>query len=155
MNKKHVTCTNNWRYVVFKNSVNCLHGLVFTADELNWTELNCNKSSYSWTKVCRYNWHSAGSLGWPFSVLKYKYILKIKYTETVYQTALGNCYGLEITKMRSQGKGKRSIAVRNTPHRYGNSLTLNRRVLLWLATLIYFWINCVTATNTNDKKWYA
>ena len=23
------------------------------------------------TKVCRYNWHSAGSLGWPFSVLKY------------------------------------------------------------------------------------
>jgi len=23
-------------------------------------------------KVCRYNWHSAGSLGWPFPVLKYK-----------------------------------------------------------------------------------
>jgi len=25
-------------------------------------------------KVCRYNWHSAGSIGWPFPVLKYKYI---------------------------------------------------------------------------------
>jgi len=26
------------------------------------------------TKVCRYNWHSAaGSLGWPFSMLKYKH----------------------------------------------------------------------------------
>jgi len=24
------------------------------------------------TKVCRYNWHSAGSLGWPFPMLKYK-----------------------------------------------------------------------------------
>jgi len=24
-------------------------------------------------KVCQYNWHSAGSLGWPFPVLKYKY----------------------------------------------------------------------------------
>jgi len=23
------------------------------------------------TKVCRYNWHSAGSVGWPFPVLKY------------------------------------------------------------------------------------
>jgi len=26
------------------------------------------------TKVCRYNWHSAGSLGWPFPTLKYKYV---------------------------------------------------------------------------------
>jgi len=26
------------------------------------------------TKVCRYNWHSAGSLGRPFPALKYKYI---------------------------------------------------------------------------------
>jgi len=24
------------------------------------------------TTVCRYNWHSAGSLGWPFPTLKYK-----------------------------------------------------------------------------------
>ena len=26
----------------------------------------------SGTKVCRYNWHSAGSLGWPFPVIKCK-----------------------------------------------------------------------------------
>ena len=30
------------------------------------------------TKVCRYNWHSAGSLGWPFPTLKYKYIFPNK-----------------------------------------------------------------------------
>jgi len=28
------------------------------------------------TKVCRYNWHSVGSLGWLFLVLQYKYIFK-------------------------------------------------------------------------------
>jgi len=32
-------------------------------------------------KVCRYNWHSAGSLGYSFPMLKYKYIFQIKYTE--------------------------------------------------------------------------
>jgi len=32
--------------------------------------------------------------------------------------------------------------------RAANSLTLIRRVLLWLGTLVYFWINCVTATTT-------
>jgi len=33
--------------------------------------------------VCRYNWHDAGSLGWPFPMLKYKYIFQIKYTEAI------------------------------------------------------------------------
>ena len=34
--------------------------------------------------MCRYSWHSAGSLRWPFSVLlKCRYILQIKYTETI------------------------------------------------------------------------
>ena len=33
--------------------------------------------------VCRYNWHSAGSLGWPFSMPKYKLTFQIKYTETI------------------------------------------------------------------------
>ena len=32
---------------------------------------------------CRYNWHSAGSLGWLFLVVKYKYISQIKYTEAI------------------------------------------------------------------------
>ena len=36
-------------------------------------------------KVCRYNWHSAGSLGWPFTMLKYKYISQIKHTEAINQ----------------------------------------------------------------------
>ena len=45
-----------------------------------------------------YNWHSAGSLGWPFPMVKYKYIFQIKYTEAIYQTALGNCYGLKLPK---------------------------------------------------------
>jgi len=31
------------------------------------------------TKVCRYNWHSAGSLGRSFTMLKYKYIFQIKF----------------------------------------------------------------------------
>ena len=35
------------------------------------------------TKVCRYKWHSAGSLGWPFPMLKHKFIFQIKYTEAV------------------------------------------------------------------------
>jgi len=38
---------------------------------------------YRERKVCRYNWQSAGSLGWPFPMLKYKYIFQTKYTETV------------------------------------------------------------------------
>jgi len=35
------------------------------------------------TIVCRYNWHSAGTLVWPFLVLTYKYIFQIKYMETI------------------------------------------------------------------------
>ena len=30
-----------------------------------------------------YNWHSAGSLGWRFPVLKYEHILQTKYTEAI------------------------------------------------------------------------
>jgi len=47
----------------------------------------------------RYNWHSAGSLRWPFPTPKYKYTFQIERTEQFYQTALGNCYGLNITEM--------------------------------------------------------
>jgi len=35
------------------------------------------------TKVCRYNWHSAGSPGWPFPVLKTNTFFQIKYTEAI------------------------------------------------------------------------
>ena len=56
------------------------------------------------TKVCRYNWHSADSLGWPFPILKYRYIFRIKYTKQFYRIALGNCYGLKLAKCRLQFK---------------------------------------------------
>jgi len=48
-------------------------------------------------RVCRYNWHSAGSRVWPFPMLKYKYIFRTKnIPKQFYQTALGNCYGLKL-----------------------------------------------------------
>jgi len=39
-------------------------------------------------KVCLYSWHSAGSMGWLFQMLKYKYIFQItnflkQHSETV------------------------------------------------------------------------
>jgi len=61
------------------------------------------------TKVCRYNWHSADSLGWPFPILKYRYIFRIKYTKQFYRTAHGNCYGLKLAKCRLQFKKNKYI----------------------------------------------
>ena len=55
---------NYSEHVHFNRSVN-LHR---TTDQLQYEQ------SHSGTKVCRYNWHSAGSRGWPFPMLKYKYI---------------------------------------------------------------------------------
>jgi len=49
--------------------------------------------------VCRYNWHTAGSLGWPFSMLKYKYIFQIKYTEVILSNSTRKLLWFEITKM--------------------------------------------------------
>jgi len=49
--------------------------------------------------VCRYNWHSAGSLGWPFPMLKYEYIYRIKYTETILSISTRKLLCFEITKM--------------------------------------------------------
>jgi len=51
------------------------------------------------TKVCRYNWHSAGSLGWPFPMLKYKYIFQIKYTEAILSNITRKLFWFEISKM--------------------------------------------------------
>ena len=51
------------------------------------------------TKVCRYNWHSAGTLGWPFPTLKYKYVFHIKYTEAVLPNSTRKPLWFEITKM--------------------------------------------------------
>ena len=49
--------------------------------------------------MCRYNWHSAGSLGWPFPMLKYKYILEIKYTEAILSNSTRKLSWVEISKM--------------------------------------------------------
>jgi len=51
------------------------------------------------TKVCRYNWHSAGFLGWPFSMLKYQYIFQIKYTEAILSNSTRKALWFEIIKM--------------------------------------------------------
>jgi len=50
-------------------------------------------------KLCRYNWHSAGSLGWPFPVLRYKCINQIKYTEALLSSSTRNLLRFEISKM--------------------------------------------------------
>ena len=51
---------------------------------------------------------NAGSLGWPFPMLKYKHVFEIKYTEailsSIYHTALRNCYSLKLLKCRLQLK---------------------------------------------------
>jgi len=49
--------------------------------------------------VYRYNWHIAGSLDWPFPMLKYKFILKIKYTEAILSNSTRKLLRFEITKM--------------------------------------------------------
>jgi len=49
--------------------------------------------------VCRYNWHSAGSLGRPFPIVKYSCIFQIKYTEAVLSTNTRKLLWFEITKM--------------------------------------------------------
>jgi len=45
-------------------------------------------------KVCRHNWHSAGSgtLGWPFPMLKYKYIFNQCFDAVGW--AAGRAFGL-------------------------------------------------------------
>jgi len=50
--------------------------------------------------VCRYNWHSAGSLGWPFPMLKYEYIFfRKKYTEAISSNSTRKLLWFEITRM--------------------------------------------------------
>jgi len=50
-------------------------------------------------KVCRYNRHSAGSLDWPFPMLKYEYIFEIKYTEAISSNNTRKLLWFEVTKM--------------------------------------------------------
>jgi len=57
-------------------------------------------------KVCRYNWHSVGSLCWPFPMLKYKYLFQIKYMAAILMNQLGNCHGLKLPKCWLQLKNQ-------------------------------------------------
>jgi len=50
-------------------------------------------------KVCRYNYHSASSMGWPFEMLKYWYIFQIKYMEAILSNSTRKLLRLEISKM--------------------------------------------------------
>ena len=54
-------------------------------------------------KVCRYNWHSAGSLGRSFPMLKYKYIFQIRYTVAILSNSTRKMLWFEITKMLIAG----------------------------------------------------
>ena len=72
-----------------KNTYNCPRALA-----------SCNCPVYlRGTKVCRYSWHSAGSPGGPFSVLKYKRIFfEIKHTEAVISNSTRKPFGLKLAK---------------------------------------------------------
>jgi len=50
-------------------------------------------------KLCRYNWHSAGSMGWPFPMLKYEYIFQIKHTDAILSNSTRKLLCFEICKM--------------------------------------------------------
>ena len=51
------------------------------------------------TKVCQYSWHSAGSLGWLFPMLKCKYIFPIKSMEAILSNSTRKLLWFEIIKM--------------------------------------------------------
>jgi len=49
--------------------------------------------------VCRYSWHSAGSLGWPFPMLSTNIFFQIKYTEAILSNSTRKLLWFEISKM--------------------------------------------------------
>jgi len=51
------------------------------------------------SKVRRYNWRSAGFLGWPFPTLKYKCIFQRKYTEAILSNSTRELLWFEISRM--------------------------------------------------------
>jgi len=50
-------------------------------------------------RKCRYNWQTAGSLGWPVPLLKCKYIFELKYTDAILSSSTLKLLWFEITKM--------------------------------------------------------
>ena len=72
------------------------HGQAAEHEALRVSSLTCQIRT---TKVCRYNWHSAGSLGRPFPMLKYKHIFQIKYTDAMLSNSTWKLLWFEIAKM--------------------------------------------------------
>jgi len=72
---------------------------VLQQTELTAAEHNSDFCSLWGTKVCRYSWHSAGYLGWPFPVLKYKHIFQKKYTGVILSNSTRKLLWFEINKM--------------------------------------------------------
>jgi len=44
-------------------------------------------------------WHIAGSLVWPFPVIKYKYVFQIKYTAVILSNRTRKLLWFEVTKV--------------------------------------------------------
>jgi len=61
--------------------------------------------------MCRHNLHSAGSLGWPFPMLKYQYIFPIKYTEALLSNSNRKLLWFEITEMLIAVKNKFTVSL--------------------------------------------
>jgi len=83
---RHIECRDLW----------ALNAISVTSGHCS----NLSMVTFDWqegTKVCRYNWHSAVSLGWPFPMLKYKY--QVKYTAAILRNSTRKLLWFEITKM--------------------------------------------------------
>ena len=75
-------------------------GWTWEALDRGWQPTVSTAGHEEWgTKVRRYNWHSAGSLGWQFPMLKYNYIIRIQYTEAMLSNSTRKLLRFEITKM--------------------------------------------------------
>jgi len=80
-------------------------------------------------KVSWYNWHSAGSPGWPFPVLKYKHIFQINYTEADTLNRTQKLLWFEITEMLTSVKKNKFIVlciIIFVPH----CLKTNQRIMI-------------------------
>jgi len=71
----------------------------------SWMLRHCSRWTLSlvvvWSvnEVCRCNRHSARSLGWPFSMLKFEFIFQIKYTEAILSNSTRKLLWFEITEI--------------------------------------------------------
>ena len=94
-----INCRSVGWHTRARSSSNCRRKESKWSANSSWVRLSAHVSDTGNERVCRYNWHSAGSMGWPFSVLKCKYVSQIKYTETILSNSTGKLLWFEITKM--------------------------------------------------------